>query len=545
MINYLYKTTPRKHQDEAFLFLYRLFNARTNYGALFMEQGTGKTKVAIDIASNLYAECRIDAVMLIAPNGVQDQWGDEQLPMHSPIPFNTFTWENNKSDRYRKDLFAFIKSKEKILKWFLMNVEAFSYDTNMATFKEFVSMNRTLIIVDEATRIKSPDAHRTINIIQGLSTLTTYGKRVTGIEPLSKFRLILTGTPITTGPYNVWSMFEFLQHDYFSRDFMSFKGHYGIEVRASIPGSRKAYYRKITAGEMKQIRQYHEKGKSFEDISRIMQISESSSRFIVDNPSVTTPYKNLDELKTTIGKIAFTVKKKDCLDLPDKVFEHRYIRMTPEQTRVYKDLKDQMLSQYKDVELEVLNKLSLIGRLQQITGGFFPGKNDYEENVLVPFDVNPKLNELIEDLEDIAAESVIIVARFTSELKAIYERVKKTYPEKTVGLVYGGVGKDQRTEILTKFKAGNLNVLVANAKTIGVGQNLQICHTMLMYSNGYSFEDREQMEDRTHRDGQGEAPVYIDYIVKGTVDEKVLDVLQEKRNLSDYMRDKNIGEFIG
>lgn len=544
MPNFLYKTEPRKHQVDCFNFIYSLFLSGKNYGALFMEQGTGKTKVAIDIASNLYKENKIDSVMLIAPNGVQDQWADEQLPLHSPVPFSPFIWENNGSAKYTRALFDFIKSKPSALKWFFINVEAFSSDTPMPIFKEYVSMNKTLVIVDEATRIKSPDAKRTQNIIQGLSRLTKLGKRVTGIEPLSKYRLILTGTPVTTGPYNVWSMFEFLEHDYFKRDFMSFKGHFGIQIQDENKRSRKTYYRQISENEIKQIRQYHQKGKSFEDISRIMRIAESSVMYLVNNPSVRSPYKNLDELKSQIASVAFTVRKKDCLDLPDKILEHRYVKMTAEQTRIYKELVEQMMSAYKGVELEVVNKLVLIGRLQQITGGFFPGKTDFEDGVLIPFDTNPKLNALVEDIDELSDESIIVVARFTAELKQLYTRLTFEYPDKTVGLVYGGVSNKDRSDLLTRFKNGDLNILVANARTIGVGQNLQTSHTTLFYSNSFSFEEREQMEDRTHRDGQGEAPLYKDYIVKGTVDERVLNVLKEKRDLSDYMRSKDIGEFI-
>lgn len=545
MSNYLNSgPPPRKHQDDAFFFIYSLFTSGKNYGALFMEQGTGKTKVALNVAGNLYAENKIDTLMVIAPNGVQDQWNDDQIPLHCPVPYETFTWENKGSEKYTRALFNFIKTKKNVLKIFLMNVEAFSYKTHLAVFKEVVALNKTMVIIDEATRIKSPDAERTINVIQGLSELTKFGKRITGIKPLSAYRLILTGTPFTTGPYNVWSMFEFLHHDFFYRDFMSFKAHYGIEVRETKPGG-KSYYRKITSEEMTSIRKYKEKGKSFEDISRIMQISETSARYIIDNPSITAPYKNLPELKELIARVSFTVAKKDCLDLPDKIFERRYVRMSSEQERVYKELKSDLLSQYNGVELEVLSKLSLIGRLQQVTGGFFPGKDGNEDSVLIPFKPNSKMTALVEDIEDIADKQIIVVAKFTAELLSINSALKSTYKDKRIELVYGGVRNETRANILNAFKAGAVDILIANSKTIGSGHNLQNSHTTLFYSNTYSFDERVQMEDRTHRDGQGESPMYRDYIVKGTVDEKVLAVLQDKRTLAEYMRDKSLKEFLG
>ena len=520
-----------------------------------MQQGVGKTKVAIDIASNLYKYGdsfpggAINAVLLIAPNGVQDQWRDEQLPEHSPIPYTDFTWSNTTGKGYSYALKRFINEAAPAIKWFYVNVEAFSSKSHLDVFKSFVSKHKTLVIVDEATRIKTPTSARTLNVIRGLSNVTTVGKIVTGVLPLSAYRLILTGTQVTNSPFDVWSMFEFLQHNYFGRDFNSFQGRYGLQIRSTIPGTRRGYFRSIQPSEMESIRKYHAAGKSFDDISRIMAVSESSARFISNNPSLKVPYKNLDELKSLISKVSYQVLKKDCLDLPPKTYEKLYVDPSDDQLRIYKELKKDLEAEYGHGTLSVLNSISLLTRLQQVTGGFFPAQLDEDgksRTEPIPILPNPKLQALIDDLDEATEYPIIIVAAFVAEIKAIREALKKQRPDLRVEVIYGDVPVAERGQIRERLNNGELDVLVANARTIGTGYNLQKSHVQYYYSNTYSLEEREQMEDRTHRDGQeSDNVLYKDIIMRGTIDEKVYSVLRSKRELLDFMRDTTAREFLG
>lgn len=510
-----------------------------------MEQGTGKTKVLIDIVSNLFLEKKIDAVLLIAPNGVQEQWSNEQLPLHSPIPYTDIVWETSTSAKYQRELSKFIEQKTDTLKWFMVNVEAFSRDTHLSTFRSYMKKNRVFLIVDESTRIKSPTAQRTVNVIQGLSEVTKIGRRITSVFPLSKYRAIATGTMVTNSPFDMWSPYEFLSHNYLGLDYYSFRNHYGIETRVSMPGSYKGYTRKITSKEIVSVRTYIDSGKSVEDVARIMAISESSVRFLKDNRTVMAPYKNLDELKQKIAPISFIVRKVDCLDLPPKIYSKIYVELSDEQAKAYKELTKELTSSYGGTELNVLNKVSLLGRLSQITGGFFPASEKEGEKV-TPFKANPKLEALCADLEECSDFPVIVVAFHVAEIKAIHARLKKEYDEDRVEYICGEVGKNERADIIESFKQGQVKILVANARTIGTGLNLQVSHVQYFYSNSYSMEERQQVEDRIHRDGQkSETVVYKDIIARNTIDEKVLSVLKSKLDLLDYMRGKSIHEFLG
>ena len=549
MPNYLYKTLPMQHQEEAFYFVYSLFQRGINYAALLMEMGTGKTKTAIDIASNLYAEKKIDAVMVIAPNGVQSQWQTEQVPEHSPIPYTDFIWSNTASKRYAYELKQFLLIPNNVIKWFYVNVEAFSSKNHLDVFKAFVSKHRTLVIVDEATRIKTPESARTINIIQGLSSITKAGKVVTSVLPISAYRLILTGMQTTNSPFDLWSMFEFLQHNYFGRDYNSFQGRYGLQIRSTIPGSRRGYFRSIQPSEMQSVRKYVSSGKSLEDVSRIMGISESSAKFIVDNPALKVPYKNLDELKALVSKVSYQVLKKDCLDLPPKTYEKIYVDPSSEQLQIYKDLKKDLEAEYGYATLSVANAISMLVRLQQVTGGFFPAQVDEDGAHLsepIPILPNPKLNALLANLDEATEYPIIVVAAFVSEIKAIRDALHKHRPDLNVRIIYGKVPVAERNVIREDFDRGEVDVLVGNAVCIGTGFNLQRSHVQYFYSNNYSLEQRSQMEDRTHRKGQkADNVLYKDIIMRGTIDETVYRVLRSKRELLDFMRDKSAVGFLG
>lgn len=527
------------------------------YAALFMEQGTGKSKVAIDIVSNLYLEKKIDAVLLIAPNGVQEQWVSEQVPIHSPVKTEDLLWKTNKSKYFVNKLEVFVTRKYQALKWFYVNVETFSTENNLEIFIKYCLSNRVFIIVDESTRIKNMDANRSYNINYGLSKLTKSGKKITEVEKLSKYRLILTGTMITNSPYDLYSMFDFLSYNFFGVSYFAFKLHYGIEIRDLNEQVGKKFSRKIQESEIMSIRNYARDGMQYEEIASIMGTSYKNVQWLVEHPNHNSCYKNLEELKEKIKPVSFIVKKEDCLDLPPKVYEKIYVEMNKEQKRVYKELEKEYITKYLDTELSVQNKLTLIGRLQQITGGFFPYKEVKEftypngdvkieelNSILPITKTNPKIEAIKRDLEETNNEQIIIWCRFVAEIKAVSDMLMKSYPGKRIEAYYGGVSKGRRKDIIGDFKNGEVDVLVINPRTGALGLNLQMSYLAYYYSNSYSLEDRAQSEDRQHRSGQTKTCVYKDIIMKGTVDEKVFKALQQKKNLLDYFRQANISEFI-
>lgn len=547
MKEFKFKTTPYAHQLKALRKVYGKEGA-----ALLMQQGTGKSKVAIDVASNLYMDGEIDAVLLIAPNNVHTQWHDEQLPIHSCVPTKGVVWKSGGGKAFKYNLHKFVTGADRHLvknklKWFFVNVEAFSTSNNLAIFKNYVSMHRTLVIVDEATRIKSPTANRTINITQGLADTEKSRKRVTSIDPLSAYRLILSGTIVTNAPSNLFAPYEFLKFDFFKMNYYAFNSRYCMQVKET--GDFGAYTRNIRPDEIERVLKYHRYNRPIEEISEVTGISTKNIEWIIANPNNRLPYKNLSELKLMIEPVSVVVRKDECLDIPPKVYQRIEVNLGGEQKRVYNELKKKLIAEYNDKELTVANKLTLTMRLQQVTGGFFPYqvRNEDGDPVTEVTEIssrNAKITALKEDLWEADNEKIIVWARFTAEIKAIERELKKAFPEKVIVSYYGETGDYRREEIKKQFKAGQIDIMVANPRVAGIGLNLQIATLHYYYSNSFSLDDREQSEDRSHRMGQTKTVTYKDIVIKGSIDEHVREKLIMKTNLLEYFRSHSLTQIM-
>lgn len=535
----IFKTKPMEHQVTAYN-----FGHDKDFFALFAEQGTGKSKMTIDIASNWFLDGIIDAVMVIAPNGVHKQWGIEQIPIHSPIDTEIVVFKSGAGKALKDKIHHIIYEPDaQRLKWFMVNVEAFSYPTYLSLFKEFITRYRTFIVIDEVTAIKNPDAKRTQNIIRGLAKCTWRGKALTSCTPLATRRAILTGTPVTNSPFDLWAMFEFLKPGYFDRSFYSFKAHYGLQRKVDMwqgPVQR-AVTMPLKAEEIREIREAVS-AKDIESVCAKYGISERDVQYIVDNPSCDVPYKYLGELKESIQNDAFFISKDECLDLEPKIYKRRVIPMDDEQLRLYTELEEQYITEFEGQEVSVLNKLTLYTRLSQICGGFIPYE-DEETGLWKPTSIgkNPKADALIEELM-LCDYPCIVVTRFTAEANYLYELISEKLTSLSVGLYIGS--RKEPKDPIEAFKQGQLHVLIANERMISKGHNLQNAHNVFFYSNSYSLEDREQTEDRIHRNGQTEKCLYMDLIMEGSIDMKVYSALKMKKKLLDYIRDKDVKEFL-
>lgn len=528
-----------EHQVRAFN-----FGKDRDFLALFCEQGTGKSKTTIDLASNWFLDGIIDAVMVIAPNGVHKQWGIEQIPIHSPVDTEIVIFKSGASKKLKGDIHHIIyEPNPSVLKWFMVNVEAFSYPTYLSLFKEYVTKYRCFIVIDEVTAIKNPDAKRTQNILRGLAKCTWRGKALTSCAPLSVRRAILTGTPVTNSPFDLWAMFEFLKPGYFDRSYYSFKAHYGLQRKVDMwqgPVQRSVTM-PLKAEEIIEIRNAVSL-KDIESVCAKYNISERDVQYIVEHPDCNVPYKYLGELKELIQKDAFFVSKDECLDLEPKIYKRRIIPMADEQLRLYTELEEQYITEFEGQEVSVLNKLTLYTRLSQIAGGFIPYEDDETgERMPVSIGKNPKAEALIEELM-LCDYPCIVVTRFTAEANYLYETIRDKLDNLSVG-IYIGQRKEPKDPI-EAFKQGQLHVLVANERMISMGHNLQNAHNVFFYSNSYSLQDREQTEDRIHRSGQTEKCLYMDFIMEGSIDMKVYSALKMKKKLLDYIRDKDVKEFL-
>ncbi len=533
MIEYLSKTTPYAHQLEA----YNKFKDK-EYFALIFDMGTGKTKTAIDIATYKYRSGQIDAVLLIAPNNIHTQWVYEQFPQHCAIPYKFLVYSaqkrSNKIYGAKLDKFMTIKIPD-ALKVFVVNVEAFQTDTVKPYIGAFVKNNKCFTIFDESSRGKNPTAKRT----KAIMALNKYGSRC-----------ILTGTPATKSPFNLWAQYEFLSPNYFQCNYFMFQHRYGVMMRATNMATGRPYNtlidqktfsmtkwdinrtldeRFMTNGERKL------DASDYERISAMHGVSESVVRFIEEQEEYTTS-RNMDKLRELMAPYTMSIKKEDCLDLPEKVYVTLPVGMSKEQKDLYERLKEELRAEYKDKTLTVTNKLTLTTRLLQLCGGFFPYKDDANESQSKPIsDTNVKLDALLSDLEevDFTTTKVIVWANYVAEIVMLKRELGKLY---NCCVYYGAVDTVERDQIQKDFKAGKYDIFIGNVQTAGYGLNLQNATLAYFFSNNFQVEARLQAEDRMHRIGVQGTCVYKDIVLRGTIDERVVHAVKEGRDLNNYFK---------
>jgi SNF2 family DNA or RNA helicase len=537
MGKYEFKNEPWAHQRECLTLSWN-----KTYFHLGMEYGTGKSFVIVNNAGILYELERIQALMIIAPNEVHEQWVDEQIPTHLPerIKYIARVWSGDNTKKFKQSLeeLWYFRNKEK-LKIFSINVESLQSSTRAQNFcKNFLSAFPSLLTVDESTRIKTPNSNRTKFIINHLAKL-------------AKYRRTLSGNEITRSPFDVYSPYRFLEKNFWHPlpNFFAFKHRYA-EYKTNFVYRKSCKVKMVCPDCGQPIEQVEIKrlGATFAIcplctvVLKVDTLPHNAKKLIESEGKFEYPtlikYKNLEELRNRTAVCSYIVRKKDCMDLPEKILQPIYTKMNDEQNRVYYELKNQMITEYEGVELSVPNKIALSVRFQQIVGGFFPesgeqiGKN------------NPKIDRLLYDLEDIDTDAPIIIwSRFIIEIKKIAERLKKEYDGNVVTF-FGETAKEDRKNIIKDFKDGKVQFFIANTDVGGTGLNLQKSYIQYFYSNSFKAENRWQAEDRSHRGGQTHDCLYKDIFIKGTIDDTVKKSNDEKKNFTEFFKNKRVEDIV-
>lgn len=503
---------------------------------LFFDPGTGKTRTALLIAATKYAAGEIDSLLVIAPNGVHKQWATEEIPKWISDVNTTVQWKKNKK------LF-FIDGALNIV---CTNIEQFSTKTRYLDYVEWVNSHRAMIVLDEATRIKNPKAIRTQRLLYEFNTVIRRGKTILKSEPKTVARAILTGTPVTNGPFDVWSMFEFLQPGYFGINWYGFQNKYGMFHAIQVNG--RVIRILINEEAWHQIKA----ATSFEMANALYGVNLSTYDMIQQQESYQGPFKNVEQLRDKMLEIAMFVKIEDCIDMPDRVYNRKLLDMSPEQERVYDELETYYITTYKDEKVEAKSKLTAYIRLQQIASGFVSSEQVPEDELEDPppnkitwFDDLPKMDQLLVDCEEIVGSienptgQVIIVCHFSAEAERIFDSLQAAGYHCCLQTGWKKVGS------IDGFKQGKYSVMVANIRVISMGFNLQeLCHHMIFYSNTFSLEDRIQVEARIYRAGQKQKCIYTDYVMKDTIDMKVYAALKQKKQLADYIRETSVKDML-
>ena len=476
-MNYKFKTKPYAHQLTA---LEKSWN-KENF-AYFMEMGTGKTKVLIDNMSMLYDKGKIDGALIIAPKGVVKTWYEQELPTHlsEHIENVSVLWQPNITKGQQEKLDSILEN-EMSLHILVMNVEALSTEKGVNFARKFINSHNTLMAIDESTTIKTPTARRTKNIIM-------LGKN-------AKYKRIMTGSPITKNPLDLYTQCEFL--DPWLLDFSSY---YAFRNRYA---------------EMKTM---HVHGRSIQ---------------VVDK------FQNLSELSDTVKQFSYRVLKEDCLDLPPKVFIKRHVTLTPEQKKVYEQMKKAAIAVLNGKVTTTMTVLTQLMRLHQITCGYVAADDGTTQQV-----ESNRLNELMSVLEDTDGK-VIIWANYQMSVSEIMQALTKKYGANSFVHYYGLTPQEDRQDYIRKFQNDpECRFIIGTPQTGGYGITLTQANTVIYYSNGYDLEKRLQSEDRAHRIGQKKTVTYIDLIAEDTIDEKIVEALRKKINIASEVMGEELKEWI-
>lgn len=440
---------------------------RSRVGGLFMDMGTGKTRTAIELCE--HRQNRISKAVWFCPVSLMETVRYEIL---------------KHTDCVSEDVYLFDeKSRPGRLPgavWYVVGIESMGQSDRVTLAVAGLVDKSTFVIVDESTYIKGHTAKRTL--------------RITRLAEKAKYRLILTGTPITQGVVDIYAQMRFLSNKILGyNSFYSFAANH-LEYSENYPG---------------MIVRAH----------------------------------NTDWLAAKINPYIYQVSKAECMDLPPKLFDSFYFHMTDQQQELYWTAKYEMLVDVPDDELlESYVIFRLFTALQQIVCGFWnrhenpwkKSKASAPELITVP---HGRTNMLVRAIEADDADKVVIWANYQHSIGEIRERLRDEYGATSVAEFHGGIAARERGAQLDAFR-GPARFLLATQATGGHGLTLNEATRHIFYSNGFKYSERIQAEDRSHRLGQSSPVTYVDLVCSGSIDERIQNALSKKEDtLTSFRRD--------
>lgn len=459
-VKYKFKTKPYSYQLKALAKIQKL----GGIAGLFMEMGTGKTKVAIDWAGIGYYNYDVKRVLVICPLSVVGVW-ERQIKQHLPF-FARVRVLTGSTVQRAKLIRWMIRSPQPTQDWMIINYEGIWRGEGRNKLEDLLEKwGPDLVICDEGHRIKSPTAKQS--------------KTAARIGSYAEQRLVLTGTPITKSPLDVFGQFRFIDPSIFGSNWYRFKERYGIWGGFG---------------------RYQLKG-----------------------------FKNLNELVRNVRDNTYRIKKEQALDLPDKVSVTVPVQLGQKALDYYKKMSTQMIIEIEETHATAAIVLTKILRLSQITSGFIKDVNDQ----IRVFD-NGKLNVCMDLLDDILEQDkkVVIFVRFRKDIERIEEAIKRKFKVQPL-ILSGSVPRSDRDGLVESFHANkNEKIFIAQIQAGSLGIDLTPASVAIFYSLDYGYANYVQAQDRLHRIGQSSKVTYYHLVVPRTIDDLTLQILKEKGDLA-------------
>lgn len=507
------KTKAMGHQYEALC----SSNGKRNF-AYLMEQGTGKTWTTLADAVRAWLADKIDAIAVLAPNGVHTNWVRREIPTHVGVPVRMHAWAGGNTKREEKAIEAlYAPTRRRELVVFTINIEAINFKKGHEALERFLQHFRVMLIVDESTRIKNQGAGRTKKVIK-LSREYAVARR------------ILTGTPLTKAPTDLYSQFDFLKSGLLgTSSYRAFVAQYSVVLPEDDP-------------------------KMIAVIKSLAGKTGIIPQLIATDDQGNPIYRNLDKLRKMIAPHSFRVTKEDCLDLPPKVYQQFGFELSTEQRKVYNLLKEEyeyqreltLATLYDEqpnardwepgaidsyIETHSFAAIAARTKMKQVTSGFINIEGVPE---LMPDGANPRMDLFKEVVEDIHSQ-FLVWCLYEEEILAVEAALRERGLR--VATYYGKTKQAARDTIIDDYQNGLIDVIVGHAAAMGIGLTLTAGKVSVYYSCGFDNELRKQSEDRNHRIGTTSSVTYIDLVAYDTVDEDVIKSLAFKTKVADYVID--------
>lgn len=389
--------------------------------------------------------------------------------------------------------------------WYIVGIESFSSSSRVTMAANAIITDKTFVVMDESSYIKGHNAIRT--------------RRVTLLAEKAKYRTILTGTPLTQGIVDLFSQMYFL-----SPKILGYKSFYSFEANHL---------------------EYHPK-----------------------RPGLVVRAHNVPYLAEKIKPYVYQCTKDECMEIPDKLYKTRWVRLTDEQEEAYEAAKEKFEHDMDELESRyTISYMSddypdsfwrrssmlifrLFTSLQTIVCGFERVRTGRDSFELRRYD-SRRTEALLDVVRSLPEDKVIVWAKYLNSIEDISEALCEEYGKEKVCLYHGGLNAKQRDAELDRFEAKDgARFLVATQSCGGHGLNLQFCRWQIFFANGFKYSERLQAEDRCHRHGQRRHVTYIDLCASDTIDEKIDEALAKKGSLLDAFRrevkrikdDKNTGK---
>lgn len=444
------KTEPFEHQRQAMK-----VGTLLDSTALLMEQGTGKTLAAIGIATHRYLQGQVKRLLIVAPKSVLPEWA-RQFEEHTDLNYQAVPL-----DVPGKKKIEILENWEDVEG---INVVTINYESTWRIQKELTRWKPDMVILDESQNIKNGT--------------TKQSKACRALGKVAKYRLILTGTPVSEKPLDFFGQYQFLDPTIFGNSFTRFRDRYA---------------------RMGGFGGYQILG-----------------------------YQNLEELSKKAHSISYRITKEEALDLPEEITQHLETDLDPKTRKAYREMEEHsLLDLGEDKQISAPIILTQLLRLQQIAGGFI---KDEETEEVIPVGT-AKLNlwkETTGGLLD-AGKKLVVFAKFTAEIEAMSDHLEE---QGIKHVTLTGATKNRQHVISSFQKDPETKVLIAQISTGGVGITLTAADTAIFYSTGYSLIDYEQAKARIHRIGQTKKVTYIHIVAKNTIDEVIVNALREKKDLA-------------